>query len=54
MICLTKSRLRTRYETLFLVFSGKLHDAIMSGQVSLTVEDIFVENNIFRECVFGR
>ena len=54
MIFLTKSRLRTRYETWFLVFSGKLRDAIMSGQVSLTVEDIFVENNIFRECVSGR
>ena len=49
-----KSRLRTRYKSLFLVFSGKLHDAIMSGQVSLTVENVFMENNIFRECVFGR
>ena len=47
-----KSRLRTRYKSLFLVFSGKLHDAIMSGQVSLTVENVFMENNIFRECVF--
>ena len=35
----------------FGVFSGKLHDAIMSGQVSLTVENVFVENNIFWECV---
>ena len=49
-----KSRLRTRYKSLFLVFSGKLHDAIMSGQVSLTVENVFMENNIFQECVFGR
>ena len=49
-----KSRLRTRYKSLFLVFSGKLHDAIMSGQVSLTVENVFMENNFFRECVFGR
>ena len=40
-----KSRLRTRYKSLFLVFSGKLHDAIMSGQVSLTVENVFMENN---------
>ena len=47
-----KSRLRTRYKSLFLVFSGKLHDAIMSGQVSLTVENVFMENNIFQECVF--
>ena len=46
-----KSRLRTRYKSLFLVFSGKLHDAIMSGQVSLTVENVFVENDIFGECV---
>ena len=38
----------------FWCFSGKLHDAIKSGQVSLTVENVFVENNIFRECVFGR
>ena len=51
---LAKSRLRTRYKSLFLVFSGKLHDAIMSGQVSLTVENVFVENNLFGECVFGR
>ena len=50
----TKSRLRTRYESLFLVFSGRLHDAIMSGMMSLTVENVFMENNIFRECVFGR
>ena len=49
-----KSRLRTRYKSLFLVFSGKLHDAIMSGRVSLTVDNVFMENNIFRECVFGR
>ena len=48
------SLLRTRYKSLFLVFSGKLHDAIMSGQVSLTVENVFVENNLFGECVFGR
>ena len=48
----TKSRPRTRYKSLFLVFSGKLHDAIMSGQVSMTVENVFVENNIFGECVF--
>jgi len=41
-----------RYKSLFLVFSGKLHDAIMSGQVSLTVENVFVENDIFGECVF--
>ena len=47
----TKSRLRTRYKSLFLVFSGELHDAIMSGQVSLTVENVFVENDIFGECV---
>ena len=26
----------------------------MSGQVSLTVENVFMENNIFQECVFGR
>ena len=50
----TKSRLRTRYESLFLVFSGRLHDAIMSGMMSLMVENVFMENNIFRECVFGR
>jgi hypothetical protein len=50
----TKSRLRTRYESLFLVFSGKQHDAIMSGIISLTVEIAFMENNIFRESVFGR
>ena len=50
----TKSRLRTRYKSLFLVFSGRLHDAIMSGMMSLTVENIFMENNIFRECVCGR
>ena len=49
---IAKSRLRTRYKSLFLVFSGKLHDAIMSGRVSLTVENVFMENNIFRECVF--
>ena len=48
----TKSRLRTRYKSLFWVFSGELHDAIMSGQVSLTVENVFVENNIFGECFF--
>ena len=48
-----ESRLRTRYKSLFLVFSEKLHDAIMSGQVSLMVENVFMENNIFRECVFG-
>ena len=50
----TKSRLRTRYESLFLVFSGRLYDAIMSGMMSLTVENVFMENNIFRECFFGR
>ena len=43
----TKSRLRTRYKSLFLVFSGRLHDAIMSGMMSLTVENVFMENNIF-------
>ena len=48
----TKSRLRTRYKSLFLVFSGELHNAIMSEQVSLTVENVFVENNIFGECFF--
>ena len=50
----TKSRLQTGYKSLFLVFSGKLHDAIMSWMISLTVEDVFVENSIFGECVFGR
>ena len=49
----TKSRLRTRYESLFLVFSGRLYDAIMSGMMSLTVKNVFMEN-IFQECVFGR
>jgi len=36
---------------LFFVFSGKLHDAIMSGQILLTVENVFMENNFFQECV---
>ena len=49
----TKSRLRTRYESLFLVFSGRLYDAIMSGMMSLTVKNVFMET-IFQECVFGR
>jgi hypothetical protein len=31
----TKSRLRTRYNSWFLVFSGKLHDANVSGMVAM-------------------
>ena len=32
---------------LFLVFSGKLHDAIMSGRVLLTVEDVSWRTTFF-------
>ena len=46
---LTKSCLRTRYKSLFLVFSGRLHDVIMSG---MTIENVFMENNIFRTCLW--
>ena len=45
----TKSRLRTRYKSLFLVFSGRLHDAIMSG---MTVENVFMGKNILRTCLW--
>ena len=40
----TKSRLRTRYKSLFLVFSGKLHDAIMSGMRKFSWRTTFFEN----------
>ena len=36
----------------FLVFSGKLHDANMSGMVSMIFEDAFVENDVCEKRVF--
>ena len=49
----TKYDLRLIYNMWFLEFSGNLHEANISGRVSMTVVDVFVENSILWECVFG-
>ena len=49
----TKYKLWLIYNRWFLEFSGNLHEANMSGRVTMTVENVFVENNILWECVLG-
>ena len=43
---LDKSHLRMRHDMWFSTFSGSLHSARSFCQVSMTVEDVFVENNV--------
>ena len=43
---LDKSHLRMRHDMWFSTFSGSLHSARSFCQVSMTVEDVFVQNNV--------
>ena len=50
---LDKSHLRMRHDMWFSTFSGSLHSARSFCQVSMTVEDVFVQNNVCWKLVFG-
>ena len=50
---LDKSHLRMRYGMSFSTFSGSLHSAWSFRRVSMTVEDVFVQNNVCWKLVFG-
>ena len=43
---LDKSHLRMRHDVWFSTFSGSLHSVRSFCQVSMTVEDVFVQNNV--------
>jgi hypothetical protein len=36
------------------VFAGKLHDANISGMITMMFEDVFVENKILGKFIFER
>ena len=43
---LDKCHLRMNYDMWFSMFSGSLHSARSVRQVSTTIEDVFVQNNV--------